>query len=103
MRVGGTLTLRAVEFGQLVLVRAEVAAARAHSAIVKIPTVKLPGPLPVEVPICELFLPQATDAACEVAALLVARIDALHDIGLRLQAELYELGGHALQSSGKRP
>lgn len=80
------------------LVRAEVAAARAHSAIVKIPTVKLPGPLPVEVPICELFLPPSTDAACDALALLIERLAGLQETALRLQAEIYELGGHALSS-----
>jgi hypothetical protein len=87
-----------------VLIRALVAEARSQTAIVNVPTIRpsdlAPGALQlhalrVEVPISELFGPPSSDTACEVVQLLNQRIDALHDIGLRLQAELYELGGHA--------
>jgi hypothetical protein len=95
-RTGGKITVRAFETGQLVLVRAAVASVHSHSAIVRIPTVKLMTELPVEVPISEIFLPGSSDEAAAAVQLLMQRLDSLCDIGLRVQAEIYELGGHAL-------
>lgn len=88
------ITVRAVEAGQLVQVRGIVRAARAHSALVDMPTVKF-GNIPIEVPMPDLFLPPNTDAAYDAMRLLLERLAAAQEIGARTLAELYELGGHA--------
>lgn len=89
------MTVKAVEYGQLVLVRGQVARLHSQSAGVLFTTAPLTGDAElVELPLSELFLPAGTDDACDVARLLTDRIEALRDIGLRLQAEIYELAGH---------
>ena len=51
---------------------------------------------PIQVPFTEIFEPQDTDAAVAAIALVAERLDRLRDLVLRAQAEIYELGGHAM-------
>lgn len=96
------MTLRPFALGQLAFVRARVSACHAHSAIMRIPMMKLDAEMPVEVPISEIFLPPSTDAAAQAAQLLVAQLTALLQVARRTQAEIYELGGHALIPPAER-
>ena len=93
------MTLRALQIGQLVHVRGYVAVARSHSAIVRIPTCKLDVEWPIEVSFADLVLPVDTDGLCEAAGLLMQRLEALRELGLRVQAEAYEVGGHVARRS----
>lgn len=88
------MSVRAFEIGTLAMVRTRVHFARSHSAIVDIPSLKY-GDMPVEIALADLFAPADSDAAALAAAELVGRADGLLALAQRLQAEIYELGGHA--------
>ena len=75
--------------------RAKIVAQHSHSCTVRVPTAAKPDEL-VEIPHTEIFQPESTDQAAGAIALVVHRIEGLRDLILRAQAEVYELGGHAL-------
>ena len=90
------ITVRDLAEGQGVLVRATVVSLFSQSCLVRVPGVMGTDTL-VQIPISELFQPEPTDQAAAAISMVLDRLDRLHDIALRAQAEVYELGGHALR------
>jgi hypothetical protein len=95
------ITVRALAEGSGVLVRATILAPFSQSCVVRIPAVT--GAAMLEIPCCDLFQPEPTDAAVEAIRLLLQQVDSLRQTALRAQAEIYELGGHGLRPSFKVP
>lgn len=77
--------------------RGSVALVNAHTAIVRVPSGKFDGDLPIEVPLSEIFAPTSTDAVCEILQTLEGRLCSLPLLVERAKAEIYELGCHALK------
>lgn len=91
----GQISARAFSVSDLVAVRGLVVDVRAHSVVVRLP--RLGGAaLLIEEPISEVYALPDTAPLAEAAALLVDRLDRLQELGMRVVAEVYELGGHAL-------
>jgi hypothetical protein len=93
---GAAITVRDLTEGNGVLVRATIVSLFSQSCLVRVPGV-MGADILAQVPISELFRPQPTDQAAAAITLVIDRLDRLHDIALRAQAEVYELGGHALR------
>lgn len=76
------------------LVRAKIIAQHSRSCTVRVPTAT--NAELVEIPHSEIFQPDSTDQAAGAIALVAQRIETLREIVARAQAEIYELGAHAL-------
>ena len=98
---GGNLTIRDLTEGTGVMLRARVIAVHSRTCVLHVGDSR--GGELLEVAHSEIFRPDSTDDVAGVLALAIDRVEKLRDIVLRAQAEVYELGAHALTPCIKSP